>query len=79
MHDRRTAIMQNGSKASTRYVICKCTCHDGKQETLDAVLAMCGSWDVPHPLNADAAEVARYVDIVNALVAPRKGADEEAY
>lgn len=58
----------NGVRASSRYVMCNCDCHDGEQTARDTIIAGMAHWN-PEPLTSAAlADMARYVDATNAII-----------
>lgn len=75
-HERCGFICTNGVRASTRYVVCACGCHDGQPAALAVTLEIVhrqGFDDIAQPLNSSREEIERYVDTVNAILRPREG------
>lgn len=74
-HPRCGGICKNGVRASSRYTLCSCVCHDGDRATQETVLAVVGDWPVAAPLDASAAEMSRFIDTVNAIARPGNDTD----
>lgn len=77
-HARCRGVAVNGVNAETRYLACRCGCHDGDQAVRDRVLALTA--DLPGvildnlsaPLDASAEELHRYLDTINAVLRTRR-------
>lgn len=75
-HVRCGGVCKNGVRAATRYVLCRCACHDGDETARSYVLAVVGEWPVAAPLDASTAEMSRFIDTINAIARPRTAPDE---
>lgn len=78
VHERCLFLSTNGIRATTRYVMCHCDCHDGDARARDILIAGMGHWDDQHPKTPSMADMSRYADAVNAQISAGRGnlADE---
>ena len=73
MHERCLFLSTNGVRATTRYVMCHCDCHDEDSRARDILIAGIGHWDDQHPETASMADMSRYADAVNAQISAGRG------
>ena len=67
-HHRCHFLTTNGARASSRYVICTCDCHDGDERARDTVTAAMAHWNT-EPLDSTAlTDITRFVDATNAII-----------
>lgn len=76
-HQRCPFLSANGVRATTRYVMCHCACHDGDEKNRDTLVASIGHWNTEHPADPALGTMSHYVDSVNAIISASRGAVEE--
>lgn len=73
-HATCPALVKNGPKAESRYLLCRCSCHE-TDAVLQKVISTVGDWPVAHPLAATFAEMSRFLDQINAIMRGTEAAD----